>query len=128
MLRPPATPIPKCWEAELTPLTQLKGSLNGLPEGDATLAPFMKCSSEGANRVEVSALGYERQPVDLHLHEPSRPTSNIHPIVFRFDEQPNVTIPLIGLYVGEALVMRGGLTRRFDPTRRGRPLRTAGSV
>ena len=111
MLAPPVTPIPKCWEAELSPLTQFKESLDRLPEGEATLALFIKCSSEGANRVEMNAPGYERQPIDLHLHEAGKPTTNVHPVTFRFEDQPNATIPLIGLFVGQELLMRGGLTR-----------------
>ena len=111
MLRPPATPISKCWEADLSPLTQLKGSLDQLPKGEATLALLIKCSAEGSKCMELSVPCYERQPVDLHPHQPGRPTSNIHSIVFHFEEQPNSAIPLIGLYVDRQLVMRGGLTR-----------------
>lgn len=111
MLSVPFVPIPKCWEVELCPLTQLKGSLDRLPEGKVTLALLSRCSPEGANVMEVSAPGYERQATELHLHLPGRPTSNIHPVVFRFEEQPTATIPLIGLYVDGRLMMRGGLNR-----------------
>ncbi len=115
MLRPPATPIPKCWEAELRPLTFLAGAFDGLPNGEVKLALLLRGTAEGARVQEVSAPGYERQAVGFRLHEPRKPTANIHPVVFRFDEQPNSTIPLIGLYVGGRLMMRGGLTRVLIP-------------
>ena len=128
MLRPPVTPIPKCWEADLRPLTFRAASLDRLPDGEAKLALLLKGTAEGAGVQEVSAPGYARQCIDFHLHVPGRSTSNIHPVVFRFDDQPNATIPLIGLFVDEELVMRGGLKRLLVPPEGVELSAAAGSV
>ena len=115
MLSAPVTLIPKCWSSELRPLTFSVGVMDRLPEGEAQLALLSRCTAEGKRLEEVSAPGYKRQTADFHLHQPGRPTSNIHPVVFGFEAQPTSTIPLIGLFVEGELVMRGAMIRALVP-------------
>ena len=115
MLPPPAFAIPKWWEADLRPLTQLVGTMSELPPGAVTAGLLLHANADGTNRREFTGHGYERQNVEVHLHPRGAPTTNVYPVVFRLQHQPTNVIPMIGVFVENRLVMRGALRSLLIP-------------